>query len=243
MTISGAGSPAPDEGQAGQPVVTPDEGQVTDWEARARELEEQYGNLRPEFTRTTQRLSEYEQLFEALQDPERQAETLAQFGLELDTGPADTGAPDDEFVDPLEKEVAELREWKANLESERELEAKTAQEAQLLEARDEYVDEAIEFIEKQPNIPKFSNKEKEVLGNLAIAMTGEDGVPDVQGAYNALYGEESVLEAARSRWIDSKTGAIQAPRGAAVSSETRPTNRRERVAYMDERVAALEAQQ
>lgn len=240
MDNVGAGTPAPDQGQVGQQTpAAPDQGQAqpsVNWEA-------QYNELRPEYTRATQRLSEYEQLFEALQDPEHQAEILSQLGLELDTGPGDEGIEDpDEWVDPLEQKYNELEQELEGLKSERELEAQQAQEEELLEMRDAYIDDALEYIADSLDL-RFSEKEEEVLGNLAIAMA-EDGVPDVQGAYNALYGEgESVLEVNRQRWIDSKTGAIQAPRGAAVSADKRPTNRRERIAYIDERMRALEQQQ
>lgn len=241
MTISGAGSPAPEGGTTGTEVQpTPPEGQgQPEFDAQRA-----YDELRPVYTQATQRLSEYEQLFEALQDPESQAEALARLGFEMDTGPEDVGtaAPEAEWEDPLERKVQELEAQLQGVTSERELEARQAQEQELVEARDEYIDDAITHIGTATKV-KFTEREQEVLGNLAIAMTDEDGVPDVQGAYNALYGEESVLEANRQRWIDSKTGAIQAPRGASVSAETRPTSRRERIAYVDERAAAIEAQQ
>lgn len=208
-----------------------------------------YNELRPEYTRVTQelsttqgRLSEYEQLFEALHDsdPEVQAAAMEALGLELDTGSQqqNESGSSEEFVDPLEQEVRELRGALDELRGSRELEAQQAEAARLIEMRDEYIGEAIGFIEKSLKF-QLTESEEEVLGNLAIAME-KDGVPDVQGAYQRLYGD--VLETNRERWIASKTGAYAAPAGTSIPAEQRPKSKSERISYIDERVRALDAQ-
>jgi hypothetical protein len=217
------------------------------------DFERQYNELRPEYTRVTQELSgyrdavgEYEQLFEALHDPdpEVQAEAMARLGLELDTGSQEE--PVDEYADPLEKELQELRGYVDELRSVRELETVQQETEQINGLRDEFIGDVIGIIEDnmKPTYGddfRFSEKEEVALANLAISMADAQGVPDVEGAYNLLYGDEGVLEANRSRWIASKTGAFAAPAGTTIPAERRPQTARERAAYIDERVRALEA--
>lgn len=241
-------------GQAGQGEGTPGEGAGQG----SFNYEHAYSQLRPEYTRATQeaaqyrdQLSEYEGLFEALHssDPEVQAMALDALGLE----PAEAGSPgakqdDDEWVDPLEEEVSTLRSTVEELRSAREQE-QAQREAQEVEAlRDDYIGEAIGFIEEalsdgQQKAFKFTEREESVLGNLAIAMTGEDGLPDVRAAYQVLYGDEGFLEVNRSRWIDTKTGANPAPLGTSIPAEQKPRTKRDRVAWADERWAQIERQQ
>lgn len=247
MATHGAGTPGP-EGQPGGTNEVPTDGQDFDYV-------QGYTELRPKFTQTTQalaeaqqRASQYEALFETLQDPEspEAQELLAELGYEMETDPDLTAEPPpdaDEWADPLEAEVRELKELTARLVEEREQEALTAQEQELETIRDDYIDDAIAFIAQQPGQPEFTDDEQEILGNLAIAMKDEDGVPDVQAAYNRLYGEDGLLEINRARWIDTKTGALRAPHGHSGASDKRPTNRRERVAFLSERMQRLDAQQ
>lgn len=245
MATSGAGTPDP---------AAPDNQGGTD-EHDLSWYKEQYEQIRPEFTRVTQarseaeqRASEYEDLFTRLQDPEEAAEILAELGYEMDTGteePTGQGEPssDDDWTDPLEAQVKELQELAEFIQAEREQEAQSAQEEELLNLRDEYIDNAFEYLASQPGTPEFTDDEQEILGNLAIAMKDEDGVPDVIGAYNRLYGESGILETNRERWISTKNGALPAPLGRSGDSEQRPTNRKERVAYLDARMRALDSDQ
>jgi hypothetical protein len=245
MTLDGhLGTPAPESGTSGQESAAQQGNQDFDFQ-RA------YNELRPEYTRTTQelssyreRLSEYEQLFEALHDsdPEVQRAAKEALGLDVETGsPGSTTTTDDEFVDPLEQELQQVRKEVEELRSAREREAAEAEAKALANLRDEYIGEALSFIEDHENV-KFSKREEEVLGNLAIAMADEDGVPNVQAAYNQLYGSEGVLEAARERWIASKTNAPRPPVGTSIPADQKPKTKAERIAYMDERMRALDQQ-
>lgn len=213
-------------------------------------FEQGYQALRPEYTRVTQelgqtrdRLSEFEKVFADLHDsdPEVQAAAMEALGLELDTGPA-SAHEDDDFVDPLEREVQQLRQTVERLSNGWELEAQTREQQQLESMRDDFIGEAIGIIEGSVNV-KFTEREESVLGNLAIAMADENGVPDVQAAYNILYGDESFLEDNRQRWIDSKSGAAVPPLGTSIPADKKPQTRADRIAYFDERVAQIENQQ
>lgn len=232
---------------------TPGDGTSGHQEDNSFDFERGYNQLRPEFTRVTQelgstrdRLSEYEQLFEALHDPDPEVQNAAMeaLGLELDTGSPGSkpAAADDDFVDPLEEELQRLRGTVDELRSARELEASERENQKLDELRDQFIDESLDYIEDQLKV-KFSDREAEALGNLAIAMSDDEDVPDVQGAYTLLYGEEGVLETNRKRWIDSKTGAAQAPLGTSIPADKKPQSKSDRIAYIDERMRALDQQQ
>jgi hypothetical protein len=214
-----------------------------------------YDNLRPEFTRATQELSEvrnslseYEQLFEAARssDPQIQSQALEALGLELDTGsPAPTPEQVDDFVDPLEEELGKVRQELDEIKSARELEASEAEEARLDAMRNEYIGQSISEIEEglKPTYGdnfKFTTKEEVAIGNLAIQLAGENAVPDVKAAYELIYTD--VLEANRDRWISSKTGAAVPPAGTTIPTEQRPKTPREQAAFIDERLAEVERQ-
>lgn len=211
-----------------------------------------YEQLRPEYTRTTQRLSEFETLFAGLQnpDPAIQAQAAEALGLEF---AEETGAPaapvdDEDFDDPLEGEVKELREIVSELRERSELEATARQQAETEELRDEFIGESLDSIEsdlktQDRTFKGFSEQEEEVLGNLAIAMADDDDVPDVAGAYQRLYGENGIIETRFQQRIDNRLNANQAPLGTAIPAEKKPQNAAERVQYMDRRVRDLEDQQ
>lgn len=220
------------------------------------DFEQGYNQIRPEFTRVTQELStvrenlsEYEQLFAALSDPdpEVQASAMSALGFELETGQA-TPPASEEFVDPLERELQELRGVVDELRSARESDQLSRESQELTDLRDQFIGDAIGIIEDglKPQFGdnfKFSEREEAALGNLAISMKDANGVPDVEGAYSLLYGNDGVLEVNRARWIATKTGAIVPPAGTTIPAEQRPKTARERANYIDERVAALERSQ
>lgn len=236
-------TPAPD-GTSGSPEAPADSA------GQGFDFERSYNELRPEYTRTTQelatqreRLTEYESLFEALHDsdPEIQRQAMDALGLELEAGSPGTEAPSDEFVDPLEQEIAALRETVSTLQSARERDDEQQDAERVTAMRDDFIGEAISFIESETKAT-FSAKEEEALGNLAIAMEDDSGVPDVKAAYNLLFGDDGVLEINRGRWIESKTGAPQPPLGKPPTEEQRPRTSGERMAYIDERMARLSDQ-
>lgn len=233
----------------------PEQGQPSNEGNQPLDFERAYGELRPEYTRATQELSQarqslsdFERLFDALADPETQAEALAYLGFEMDTGSGnqqENNQGEELWEDPLEKALNAQQERLDRLEA-RELEASNAQaEAEILELRDALIGDEITFIEEQRTEQSgreftFTEREESVLGNLAIAMSDEYGVPDVEGAYKALYGDDGVLETNRQRWIDTKRPAAFAPNGTTIPADRKPQTPRERVAYIDERIRAEE---
>lgn len=231
-------------GQGGNEGAPADGGQGPDFERSYNELRPQYTRATQELGTTRERLSEYEQLFESLHDPDPEVQRAAMDALGLE--PADTGSTgsgrEEEFVDPLEKEVQELRTWREQEEQRRELEERSREDERLAALRDDYIGDAISLIEKEAQV-KFNKREEEALGNLAIAMPDDQGVPDVTAAYDLLYGSEGVLETNRQRWIETKTGAAQAPLGRSIPVDQRPKSAGDRIAYIDKRMQALDQQQ
>ena len=214
-----------------------------------------YEQLRPEYTRTTQelssaaeRLSEYEEMFDALDNPETRAAALDALGFELDTG-VEAGSQreqEEEFIDPLEARLDAAEARVQELEQSHELEATNRENENIIALRDDLIGEEITAIEdhlaKSQEGFKFTPEEDEVLGNLAIAMEDDEGLPDVRSAYAALYGDTGVLEINRERWISTKTGAGRAASGRSAASTKKPTTRQGRVEYFDERLRAQDDQ-
>jgi hypothetical protein len=209
-----------------------------------------YNQLRPEYTRTTQRLSEYEQFFEALSDPATQKEALEALGYTVDSGSDEsqqaqqqqTSTSTDEWEDPLEKELEALRAEVTTLRQRGELEDESKAQQEIIELRDEYIGDALDYIESETK-SKFTPREEEVLGNLAIAMAGSDGVPDVPGAYQAIYGDDGVLTARQQQAQEQRKArpAFAAPGGSSRGDGglEKPKTRAERTHYIDERIRAM----
>lgn len=233
----------PGNGQ-GEPTGAPDNGQGFDFERS-------YNELRPQYTQATQRLSEYEGLFAALHDPDPaiQAEAAQILGLDFveDTGAPSGGNDDDEWNDPLESKVAELEEVIQDLRQRSELEASAKEEQELIDLRDNYIGESIGAIEASLSGNgqrfQFSDKEEETLGNLAIAMADQDGIPDVQGAYERLFSAEGIIESRLQQRIESKRNAAIPPLGVTIPADKKPQTAAERRAYIDERWRQLNDQQ
>lgn len=234
-------------GQEGQQEGAPGgAGQGFDFERSYNEIRPAYTRATQELAATTERLSAFEDLFTQLHDPDPEVQQAAMdaLGFELDTGQPTGPAADDpeEWVDPLEAKIEELEAFKADVLSRQELEATTEAESELLELRDDYIGVEMDALEEFRGEP-LTEVEEEVLGNLAIAMETEDGLPDVRGAYQRLYGEQGLLETNRSRWIETKRAAAAAPFGVSIPADRKPQTERERAAYFDQRVADMEAQQ
>jgi hypothetical protein len=207
---------APDqEGTPAEPEEGKPEG-TDDWEKR-------YGDLQPEYTRATQRLSEYEQLFQAAQQGNPDA--LAALGLE----PAG-GDDEEEYLDDterLQQQIAELQQRLDGQDQER-------QSAAYQEQEDTATLEALTQLEQKDNV-ELSNEEVElVLGN-ALAKRNDDGTPDVNGAYKALRAAQKLYQ---EKYVESKR-APKVAVGSAGEEKIDFSNEEQRRAYMVRQVDAL----
>lgn len=155
--------------------------------------EERYQHLQPEYTRATQELSQYKQLFQAAQQGDPAA--LDALGLE----PADTGDDEDEYLDDTERLRAELDEIKQFLNSQSQEQQFQAQEEQ----EDNEILSALTALESKDNT-ELSDEETELVLSNALASRDATGKPNVESAYKAL---RAAQKAYQQNYVQSKRAA------------------------------------
>lgn len=189
-----AGAPSPEDTQ---PAVTNADSTGTpaeDWQARYKELQSTY-------TRTAQEAAEHRQIVEALTNPETAAEALSALGYEL---------PEPEqpqYEDPYEAQLAELK--KQNETFSQQLQQFTQQQ----QAQQQQAEREAHLLQEQARLEQehgreFSDVELEALFRLADTAPKE-GKPDVQAAYDLLYGKFAEQEF--NRRLEAKRNAPLAP--------------------------------
>lgn len=250
----------PDAPRVPDPLGQVAEGTPAEGGDKSFDVNRAYEEIRPAYTRATQDLSEaqgtisqYEELFEALHDPDPEVQAAAYdfLGLEPVTATPETpagGGNEELWTDPLETEVERLRGAVDTLTSAREADEAAEQDAETRDLRNDFIGESISLIEEAltpegAEAFRFDENEETAIGNLAIAMEDSDGVPDVRAAYELLFGNTGVLEANRQRWIDTKTSAPQAPLGRSIPAVQKPQSAEQRINYVDQRWADLTNQQ
>lgn len=198
------------------PPAEPTEGSTP-----ASDYEQRYNDLRPQYDRTHQRLSEYERFIEALSDPEQQAAALRAFGIELE---------DDEQYD-----FDEEPDWEdrfERIESVLQDQATQAQEAEAAQYEEQWLDLELDRLDPKEEWPE-SYVDKVV--RLSYSFADEEGIPDLEAAHASLQQE---FEAQRKNWVASKR-APQAPSGASASHQPDLDDRDQRREYMARRMADL----
>lgn len=205
------------EDTAPAPTGQPD----TDWQER-------YANLQPEYTRATQRLS---QIDENLRDPDRLREFLAsEYGYEFEESEQDTY--DDEYVDPVDQLQARLDA----LENERQQERAELERLERIDRENAEVSRAIDTIADKEDV-ELLEEDKNLLGNLALLMRDDKGKPNVEAAYEQLYG--GFLNRHKQSWVGTKkTPKVRSGAPAAQSIDL--DNRETRRAYMTRKLIELE---
>lgn len=197
-----------------------------DWES-------QYNELRPEYTRATQELSEYRSVFEALQDPERQAEVLEALGV---SAGSDNRSNDDEVDfdslmqdDPNEALIARI----AALEEAQNSSLQSRQEEERLDAEVEHLTGQLGQIEQKLG-RTLSDQEVELYGQLSQNFRDENGMP------NALKAHELIDGYAKGRYEDYKRSKIVGqPQGGVPSiKEDDFGDSEKRAEFMAQRVRA-----
>lgn len=198
--------------------AAPDEGHAAathDWEKR-------YNDLRPEFDRTTQRLSEYERNVQALQsdDPDTRLAAAEALGLQLIDDEPEAFEEQDP-LDELRKELDDLKGWKNSRE---QAEAEAARNEAVLN----HVNTQITEIETGLG-NEFDADELEVIVSLARALQTEDGLPDVRAAWDKLNG---VTQKSTQRWAKTKKAPPIRPGGKSATKQPDLDNDRERREWM-----------
>lgn len=144
------------------------------------------------------------EVYEALQDPSRQAEVLSQLGIELED--------DSELEDLYEDDPnAELRQRLEALEAERQEETSQVEAAEFEQMEVSYVASNLDKLETGIG-RKLTEKERTIVGDLSRTdrFRGPDGAPDVQRAYDDLAG---LHVEDRQRYVSQKREAALAPLG------------------------------
>lgn len=220
----------PDESQDTATTEAPDSsGQATEQEspelfsdkfdpaALPDEIREQYNEMRGDYTRKTQELAEQRKeaeqalaLRDALLDPEQAASVLEALGYELEGDEPDI-EPDDED-NPYETLAAQVEALQSQLQQREQ----TEEEARLEAAVTNYLDSEVQKLEEQTG-RQFSPEELEVIEGLAVVRRTPDGLPDVRGAYEAIFSK--VLPKEKTRWAESKQAPHVQPSGSPVTEE------------------------
>jgi hypothetical protein len=189
----------------------------------AVDYESRYNNLRPEFDRKAQRLAELEaereQWLQAQQEPEEE-------GDEYEYDYEDSVA---------RQEIAELKALLAQRDQE-------TQQYLAAERETAFVNTEIERLEKEQQevVGEFSDDEWETLGVLSERFRKEDGTPDVDRAFEHLFGK--IVKPRREKYVSTKKARKPGSGSAAAQSIDLddPQVRRE---YMTKQLIELEGQQ
>lgn len=161
--------------------------------------EKRYNDLRPEWDRTKQQLSQYEQFIGNLRNPETQAEALRALGYELE---ADDAEPEDDDADPYESRFEKIESF---LEQQAEAQAQAEFEAMF----EDYVDQEVSKLDPKG---EFDQDYIELL--VAAAPVDEDGIPDIEASHKRL---QARIEADFNKRLKAKR-APQAPSGASATN-------------------------
>ena len=185
----------PDTPNPSAPTGTPDTPQVN--------YEQRYNDLRPQFDRTAQEAAELRSWKERLtSDQDAQREFLQSLGYEVEE-------PDQGYQDPtatelaqLRKELSEVSQWKDNLTAEQ-------QQAQQLQIINASVEEQF-----RSTAPDLDPATREWVETRALGMPPrDDGMPDIQGAFQAFQAWETERQ---KQWATTKRSA---PRFSAGGKE------------------------
>lgn len=175
MSDETVGAPSPEDTQPTSPVAdstgTP---AGEDWESRYKELQST-------FTRTSQEKAQYEQIVQALSNPETATEALSALGYQFDT----PEEPQPQYADPYEAKLAEIERQNQEMQKQLQQFAQQQQQAQVEREREQH------FLTEQARLEQqhgrqFSDVEIDTLFRLADTMP-DNGKPNVQAAYDLLY--------------------------------------------------------
>lgn len=191
--------------------------------------ENQYNELRGDYTKKTQKLSEYERTIQDLQsgDPERQGKALQSLGLLEEEEEEDF-----DFDEGDESESALLARL-ARLEQKLQSQDAASQEESAINAEVDYLDTELTKIEKKIG-RELEEDEVQLYGYVATQMRDEEGRPDVAAAHKFLSEQN---ERNFERYKASKS-APQLPTGKPGEEKLDLDDPDVRVKYMAERVKA-----
>lgn len=168
-----------------------------DFEARYKELQATY-------TRTSQEAAQQRQIIEALSNPETAQDALSALGYEFDT----PQEPEPQYEDPFEAKFAAIERQNAEMQKQLQTFTQQQQQAQQQQERESHLLQEQSRLETE-HARQFNEVELEALFRLADTMPDQSGKPQVQQAYDLLYGK--FAEAEFNRRLEAKRNAPPAP--------------------------------
>jgi chromosome segregation ATPase len=172
-------APAQQDTPESAPTGTPDQ-QIN--------FEQRYNDLRPQFDRIAQEAAQLRAERERLQnDEDYQRELLKQLGYEIED-PAPAADPTAAELAALRQQVTELSGWRDNLTQEQV-------QAQQLQVLEQSVNEQFKAI------PDLDEADREWVEDRALTRIPprEDGMPDIQAAYQALVERDNRVLTTRAK--------------------------------------------
>lgn len=180
--------------------------------------EERYSNLQPEYTRATQEAAQYRQIIELARQGD--AEALEWLGLQLEEDEdVDDEDTEPEYRDPRVDELLQL-------EQQRQAETE-------LDQLESYVEGEIDALAKSAGVEDLSDTEMDLI--FAALTPGEDGNPDVAGAFKKVTG---LRDAHIKSYVANKRRAPLAPSGSSPSHQPDLDDPEQRRQWLLEQVSA-----
>jgi len=186
----------------------------------AVDYQQRYTEAQAWGTRVSQEASEYRRQLDAIREGDPEA--LRALGLEIEDQ-EDTLV--DPGLDPYDQRIAALE---ARLQEQQD---NASQQSQL-----EQIERHVE--QQLGKLDGLDEQDRDLVVRLAVAMDPtEDGMPDVQAAYDSLTQRDTE---AQKRWATTKRAPRVSPTGQAGTQQPDLSNAEERQAFMAERLRALE---
>lgn len=211
---------APQEGNAAT------DQQVIDWQKR-------YEDLRPQWDRSNQELSEYRQLVESLTNPETQADALRALGLELQQ--EEQQQQQQEWQDPYEQRFGQLEQTLQQLVQRDQQMEQAQQEAQRQWEVDNHLGQAVVEIQQKLG-HDIDQKDLELAIAFAERVPDERGMPDLHAAWDYLTQRD---QGKLQGWVSSKK-APGIPDGEAAGKEYDLSDPKQRDEYIAMRLTAMD---
>lgn len=195
------GSPAPESAPADEPTI---------------DYEKRFNDLQPELTKAQQQNAEFQRTLQAAR--EGNPEAMDALGIPYE-------APEEEeFEDPEEQLRQEFNQLKEQIGTQQQ----QSEYAALEEQEASYIAEQIDALEKEAGV-ELDDEAIDFVIDRARSNRGEDGAPDVQGAFK---GFNSIIESDRKRYLDSKKNAPKVPVGGPGEEEIDLSDTEQRQAAM-----------
>lgn len=178
--------------EPGSPEVT-DETPAFDWESDDNPYRKRFMDYRVEADRRATVLSQYEQDLEALRSDDLEAQRDAAARLQIELVEEE---PEPMSQEPWETVSSELAQLKAQIAADKKAQQQEREQERL----------AVTIESRLDALGDIDESDKDLILARAIAMpVGEDGLPNVKGAYDELVARDTAREeAAMQRWASSK---------------------------------------